>query len=72
MKTKKATTKRQRKYGKKVEDYPERAPDEKVKLMVDGYTVMTFKNKQAANAYIEKKNKESAAKRKRPTSFIFL
>lgn len=70
---KKATTKRERKYGKKVEDYKDSKTDEQpVKLMVDGYNVIQFKNKKLANAYIERKHKESLSKRRRPASFIFL
>ena len=70
---KKATTKRERKYGKKVEDYDDSKTEEQpVKLMVDGYSLLSFKNKKLANAYIERKNKESVAKRRRLASFIFL
>lgn len=71
---KKATTKRERKYGKKVEDYEDRKekPDKEVRLMIDGYSILKFKNRKAAEAYIERKSKEAIHKRRRPASFIFL
>ena len=73
---KKATTKRERKYGKKNEEgVKTKAPSRKersVRLIVDGYTILKFPSLKAAQAYIDKENKISAAKRQKPTSFVFL
>ena len=80
---KKATTKRERKYGKKDEDGIQvKKPRNrgrgsskktgKVRLMVDGYTVLTFKSREEAEEYIEAKNAKSREKRQRLASFIFL
>lgn len=72
---KKATTKRERKYGKKDEEgfqTKKPAKREKVKLMIDGYTIMEFNTRKLAESFISKRLKESAEKNQRPASFIFL
>jgi hypothetical protein len=72
---KKATTKRERKYGKKNEDgiRTSKNTDERVvKLMVDYSYIMKFKNKKEAEAFINKIKKEAEEKGQRPTSFIYI
>jgi len=70
---KKATSKRERKYGKKVDDVEEKPnPTKKVKVMVDGYTILQFKDEVQANEYINKKTKEAQTKNRPAASFIIL
>ena len=67
---KKATTKRERKYGKKVEDVKEAKP--KVRLMVDGYRIVDFKDKKSADEFIKDRIEKAKEKRQKPTSYVFL
>jgi len=72
---KKATKKRERKYGKKNEDgirITENSAERVVKVMVDYAHIMKFKNKGDADAFINKTNRESERTGATPTSFIFL
>ncbi len=73
---KKATTKRERKYGKKSEDgtiekKPVK-PRKKVRLIVDGYSILEFKTRKEAEAYIESKNAQADEKRQHRASFVFM
>lgn len=73
---KKATSKRERKYGKKDSEEgtqvvsPPRG--KKVKVMVDGYQILEFKSLGEANEYINRKTKQAIKSRREPASFIFL
>lgn len=80
---KKATTKRERKYGKRNEDgVVEKAPSKKetftkgnskeVKVMVDYAMIIKFKTKDEANEYIDKKKKEAVEKNRRPSSYVII
>jgi len=72
---KKATSKRDRKYGKKNEEgikVSNGAKERVVKLMVDHAHIMKFKNMKEAKAFINKTNKESERTGAHPTSFIFI
>lgn len=71
-KMKKATSKRERKYGKKPDETPKEDPKRKVKVMVDGYNILTFKNEIEAHEYINKKHEEAKSKHRPLTSFIIL
>ncbi len=73
---KKATSKRERKYGKKDEEGVQtKRPakkEKKVQLMIDGYTIMEFSSRRAAESFIKSKEKYAKDKRQKPTSFVFL
>ena len=72
---KKATTKRERKYGKKTEEgvrVTKNTKERIVKVMVDHSYIMKFKNKKEADAYINKSKKEAEERGHPPTSFVFL
>ncbi|MAD98981.1 MAG: hypothetical protein Unbinned200contig1002_6 [Prokaryotic dsDNA virus sp.] len=78
---KKATSKRERKYGKKhVEDevksktkvYKKKKKSKKVKLMIDYAYIREFKSEAEADKFINEQN-EKADKRKRSRpSFVYL
>ena len=68
---KKATTKRERKYGKKIEESKTKEPSE-VKVMVDYYSIIKFKTLDAAKAFIDKKTKEAKESNRAPASYIIL
>ena len=73
MSVKKATSKRERKYGKKnTEEKVEEKKPIPVKVIVDGYRVLNFKSISLAEEYINKKNKEADRLRRKPTSFIIV
>lgn len=72
---KKATSKRERKYGKKNEEglkvsKPSKK-EKKVKLMVDGFSIMEFDNRALADKYIADRIEAAEAKRQRPPNFTF-
>jgi len=71
---KKATTKRERKYGKKKEDIEAEKPkpEIQVRVVVDGASILNFRNKHQADAYIKKQRDEAKAKNRMPTSYVFL
>ena len=70
---KKATTKRDRKYGKKNNDGIEiEKPDKQVKVMVDYAYIMKFKNTKEAEAYITKQNRKCKKSGLPPASYIFV
>lgn len=72
---KKATTKRERKYGKKTEDgirITKTSNERIVKVMVDHYTILKFNDTDEAKAYIKRKRDEEEEKGTPPTSYIIL
>jgi len=72
---KKATSKRDRKYGKKDSDgikIKEAEPDKIVRIMVDYGNVMKFKNNKEAQAFISKHNKEAERTGTPKPSFIVI
>ena len=68
---KKATTKRERKYGKKITDLKEDVAVD-IKVMVDYAHVMKFKSIEQAQKFIDKKNKEADKANRPRASFIFI
>lgn len=74
---KKATTKRERKYGKTEEKIIEEAEMLKeinvsVILMIDYGSVIRFENRKEAEAWIDKKHKESDQALRPRSSFTFI
>ena len=83
---KKATSKRERKYGKSIEDEVAKKPIEskkkevkvkkdikgKVRVMVDYAMILKFDNIELAKAHIRNSNNESKEKGYLPTSFVIL
>jgi len=69
---KKATTKRERKYGKKEPTGDNKKPEEPVKVMVDYYTILNFKSISSAQAFISRKRKEEKEKGSPETSYIII
>ena len=70
---KKATSKRERKWGKKAPEEPvETDKPREVKVIVDGYSILKFKSLDRAQEYIDKKTKEAESKRRKPTSYIIV
>ena len=72
---KKATSKRDRKFGKKDENNMKISKDSServVKVMVDYYTILKFKKLKEAEAYINKQHKESDQSGRPRTSFIIM
>ena len=72
---KKATSKRERKYGKKNEDgvrVSETVDERVVKVMVDHYSILKFKNRDEAEKFINKRKKEAEARGLPETSYIYL
>ena len=72
---KKATTKRERKYGKKNQDgvrVSKNTEERIVKVMVDYGMILKFKNMDEAQAHINKSNKEAKENGSPPTSFVIL
>jgi hypothetical protein len=72
---KKATSKRDRKYGKKDEEGIKITKDSServVKLMVDHGYIMQFKNMKEAQAFMNKINKESERTGTPQTSFVII
>lgn len=62
---KKATSKRERKYGKKNDNdikIKKAEPEKIVRLMVDYGTIVKFKNKSEADSFIKKHNEEADRK----------
>lgn len=75
MKMKKATSKRERKYGKTDEDGIKRTKDSKervVKVIVDYAHIMVFKSKKEADKFINDTNKESERTGAAKTSFVII
>ena len=72
---KKATTKRERKNGIKDEHgirITETSSERIVKVLVDHYTILKFKNITEANVYINKKRKEEKERNVPETSYIII
>lgn len=80
MKLKKATSKRERKYGKKDETgvqtkRPAKREKKKVvpvKVIVDGYQILEFPSRAKADEFITAKKKIEHDKRLKPTSYVFI
>jgi hypothetical protein len=75
MTVKKATSKRDRKYGKKDENgtvVKKAEPDKIVRIMVDYGHIMKFKNNQEAQAFMNKINKEAERTGMAKTSFVII
>lgn len=72
---KKSTSKRERKFGKKNEDGIKISKDSServVKVMVDGFSIMTFKNIKEAEVYINKQHKEAERLHRPQTSYVII
>ena len=74
---KKATKKRDRKYGKKEEDIIEEVKvkkqrKEKVKVMVDYGMLREFPSRELADKYINRQHKEADKANRPRTSFIYI
>lgn len=70
---KKATSKRERKYGKKKNDEPiKEAKKEPVKVIVDYGTVVKFKNLKLAEIFVDKLRKDAEKNGHQPPSCIII
>ena len=77
---KKATKKRDRKYGKKAEDIVEEVVKKKkvkkqqseVKVMVDYAMIRKFPSREDAKKYIEKQHKEADKANRSRASYVFI
>lgn len=74
---KKATKKRDRKYGKKPEEVIEevkvkKQKKEKVKLMIDYGMVREFPSRELAEKFIKKQHKEADKSNRPKSSFIYI
>ena len=72
---KKATTKRERKYGKKNENgirTTETSKERVVKVMVENAYIMKFKSLKEAKVYINKSKKEAEERGHPSPSFVFI
>ncbi len=72
---KKATSKRERKYGKKDAEglrVSETSKERIVKVMVDFGCILKFKNREEADKYINKQRKEAEDRGQPETSYIFI
>lgn len=72
---KKATSKRERKYGKKNEDDIKTSKDSIercTKVIVDGYTILKFDSREKAVIYIKKKHKEAEESYSPKTSYVII